>query len=520
MRTFLDDSLVALIKESPWYSTAPPYDPSEPYPEWPDARISQEENPAYRGVRDVLLQLGLDSWNARTRFWNPLGDLIRPGNTVVVKPNLVAHANIGARAFGVTDTDSLITHGSVLRAVIDYTAKALDGNGTIIVGDCPIQGTIWEKVVHLAGLPSIQHHIGQVFPGVRFRVQDYRLAAARTTAGWVSERLPTGRSLTEYLEVDLAEESLLAPLEGAGVASFGVSQYSKRRMRAAHSGGRNSYLISTDLLTPDVFINVPKLKAHQKAGLTCALKNLVGINGHKDYLPHFRYGSPRQGGDEFPDGNWLWNLMWGCYHMDWERDRGLIKRVFRLLSFLCAGAHRLSGAPRHSTWLGGGSWQGNDTIWRTVLDLNRLFFYFDRSSGMLADKPREDIKYLVIADGLIGGEKESPLAPSPVSSGWLLGATNPLAVDAVAAACMGFDVDKIRLIREAFQIDGWPLASFGLQDIEISGNTGATRLEDIYRRHLYTPFEPSQGFRGAIEFQGFGARAVRPPDTAVLGVKA
>ncbi|GEM_PF-5703185 len=30
------------------------------------------------------------------------------------------------------------------------------------------------------------------------------------------------------------------------------------------------------------------MNSHMKAEITCALKNFVGINGHKDYLPHFR----------------------------------------------------------------------------------------------------------------------------------------------------------------------------------------------------------------------------------------
>ena len=32
--------------------------------------------------------------------------------------------------------------------------------------------------------------------------------------------------------------------------------------------------------------SLPKLKTHKKAGITCALKNLIGINGNKEYLPH------------------------------------------------------------------------------------------------------------------------------------------------------------------------------------------------------------------------------------------
>ena len=61
------------------------------------------------------------------------------------------------------------------------------------------------------------------------------------------------------------------------------------------------------MLDADLIINLPKWKAHSKSGLTGALKNLVGINGDKSYLPHFRRGSPSWGGDEYSDeGRWLY----------------------------------------------------------------------------------------------------------------------------------------------------------------------------------------------------------------------
>lgn len=505
MTSWLNDSIVALVKESPRYAATPPYHPSESYPEWPDRAASTEDNPAFRGVHQVFMHLGLDRTRAGTAGWNPLGDLIEPGNVVVIKPNLVTHANLGARAFGLTDTDSLITHGSVIRAVADYAAKALAGRGTILIGDCPLQGTDWQLVLRLAGLHEIRSHLLGSFPGVDVRLGDYRLVKAKTSRGRITDRVETPTSGDEYADVDLGADSLLMPLIQPGT-SFGVSQYPRWRMCAAHTPSRNSYVIAKDLLVPDVFLNIPKLKVHQKAGMTCALKNLVGINGHKDCLPHFRFGSPKDGGDEYPDGNWLWDVLWACWHREWERDRGAVKRAFRSLALGCAGVLRLSGGPRHQTWLGGGSWHGNDTIWRTVLDLNRLFFYFDRKSGALADRPRTDIRYLAIADGLIGGEGEGPLAPSPVACGWMLGATNPAALDAVATACMGFDAAKIPLIREAFGLGARRLAEFLPADIHIRGNTSAENIADLYLKRLFTPFNPSQGFKGAIEFDRSTAR--------------
>lgn len=53
----------------------------------------------------------------------------------------------------------------------------------------------------------------------------------------------------------------------------------------------------------DVFINLPKMKVHKKTGVTLSLKNLVGINADKNWLPHYSGGSPRNGGDQFSNIN-------------------------------------------------------------------------------------------------------------------------------------------------------------------------------------------------------------------------
>ena len=49
----------------------------------------------------------------------------------------------------------------------------------------------------------------------------------------------------------------------------------------------------------DVVINLPKLKTHKKTGVTISLKNMVGINGYRNCLPHHTIGTPDASGDEF-----------------------------------------------------------------------------------------------------------------------------------------------------------------------------------------------------------------------------
>lgn len=497
---FLNDVRVALVKHVPHYAKVPPYHPSEPFPEWLNLPIGTEDNPIYRSIRQLFYQLNLDSKNYSTPDWNPLGEIIQPGNVVVLKPNFVCHRNLGEKYYGVANTDCLVTQGSVIRVVLDYVAKALKGFGKIIIGDCPVQGADWSQLIQLVGLNTIQAYFQVFFPSIELVIKDYRLARAVIEQEMLVERVVDETAINNYQEIDIQEYSLLIPLM-QGNYQFGVSQYPKHRMRKAHTPSHNKYLFHQDFINADVMINLPKMKFHMKAGITCALKNLVGLNGHKDYLPHFRFGSPKNGGDEYPDGNWLWDLMWSFYHTDWEIEKGSLKKFFIYAALSCEILLRLLGSPKDLSSLGGGSWYGNDTLWRTVLDINRAFFYFNRKTQAISSELCPDIKYLAILDGVIGGQKESPLAPTPIPSGVMMAAFNPLAMDAVATAMMGLELKKIPLINQGFSLKTLPLANFSWENVQIIENSIISRIQDIYERKAYIPFEASKGFKGFVEYK-------------------
>ncbi|MGB6064276.1 MAG: hypothetical protein WBG50_05685, partial [Desulfomonilaceae bacterium] len=102
------ESLVAFARDEDASYPSPPFSPGEHYPEYPFEHLAQQPNSVYELVRTSLIRMGLDKHRAGTSKWNPLGELIRPGNRVVIKPNWVMHENRGPGGL-----DAVVTHPSV-----------------------------------------------------------------------------------------------------------------------------------------------------------------------------------------------------------------------------------------------------------------------------------------------------------------------------------------------------------------------------------------------------------------------
>src|SRR5262249_13584417 len=149
----------------------------------------------------------------------------------------------------------------------------------------------------------------------------------------------------------------------------------------AHSNGHNQYKVSRTVIEADVFVNLPKLKTHKKAGITCSLKNLVGINTYKNWLPHHNEGTPVEGGDQFPQDsakNRLEVLLDGRFKSVLSRHPGF-GRWFIPAKWV---GRKMFGETRETTR--SGNWYGNDTLWRMVLDLNKVLLYAN-PDGSLRD---------------------------------------------------------------------------------------------------------------------------------------
>jgi hypothetical protein len=203
--------------------------------------------------------------------------------------------------------------------------------------------------------------------------------------------------------------------------------------------------------------------------VTCALKNLIGINGNKEYLPHHRIGGSEAGGDCYPGGSRVKRALEFTYDQLNSTRSEAVGRGW-------AAAIRLL---RRVTVMQGdrfgveGSWSGNDTIWRTCLDLNRILLY-GRTDGSLADEPQRRV--LTVVDAIVAGQGDGPLAPQPAPMGVLLAGANSAAVDYVGAQLLGYDPALIPIVRHAFDAFRWPLARSSAFDVTLLGDLTAAEL--------------------------------------------
>ncbi len=272
------------------YPREAPFDPPERYPELPRAiRHLDPTNHVYAGVREALRLLGRDAGRFGTEGWSPLSGIVRPGDHVLIKPNMVRHFH--GDGLGL---EALVTHASVVRALLDYVIIALAGEGEITIGDSPLQYADFGETLAGTGLERVITEASP-YAGVPVTAVDFRKERSEKRGGLIVSRLPNNGDPKGYRSVDLGARSAFAGTPPDLSRRFRVTQYSPSMMRQAHGGGRHAYLFPSTVLSANVVINVPKLKTHRKAGVTAAMKNLVGINGSKDWLPHHTAGAKSEG---------------------------------------------------------------------------------------------------------------------------------------------------------------------------------------------------------------------------------
>ncbi|MGB2985905.1 MAG: DUF362 domain-containing protein, partial [Phycisphaerae bacterium] len=493
--------LVSIVRGPADYQGVPPFSPGTAFPEYPFAKVGEKvaENGAYQMVRRSLALLGLDLARFGTEAWNPLGGLIRPGNTVVLKPNFVRNFRETSQHHG----DCLITHGSIIRAALDYVHIALQGSGRAIIADAPQNDADFTTLRRIAGLDEIQEFYRRN-AGFDVEVYDLRPERADKIDGVIVGHSALPGDPAGYVRINLGIHSAFAEINHLCHLLYG-SEYDTGEVRRHHHDDVHEYMISKTILDADCVISLPKLKTHKKVGITVSLKNLVGINGNKNWLPHHREGTPAQGGDQFAES--------GVMHLVERRVLGVFKRIFpymgRLRSPVAAPlkavGRRIFGDTNEGA-IRSGNWYGNDTTWRMVLDLNRILIYAD-SKGMLREEPTR--KLFSIVDGIIAGEGNGPLDPTPRATGVVLTGADQVAVDLACARLMGFDHCKIPLLARAGDPHRYPTTTTSYSNIHCASNCPDWHGPLDRLRPIKPPFQPHFGWRDAIGLRVDADHSVR-----------
>lgn len=427
-----------------------------------EAPFGPEGNALYQSVAELI----------KTAYpasdGNYLGALIKPGDKVVIKPNVVKASHERKEK----EWEQVVTHGAVVRAVIDHVLAALKGEGEVIVAEAPQTDTPFNVAMERCGIKAVVDHYQNATPA-KVTLLDLRKEEWVAKDGIVVKRTELPGDPLGYKEIDLGDQSAFCEVENSQAPFYGAD-YDIEKTAEHHSGGRHEYLISNTILECDVLINIPKLKTHKKTGMTCAMKNLVGVNGDKNYLPHYRLGDPVSGGDQFSK-----------HDLKTTSERKLVtiwkKAMYRLPGFVnecfrpVKAFMRLFYGDTKNT-VRSGNWYGNDTCWRMVWDLNKAFLTFAKARS-----------YLTIVDAIAAGEGDGPLAPDRKDCGWLAMGEDPQAIDRVLSELMGFDPEKMGFLKRPLEDEA------AVPELVFVSEEAKTQILNT------PPFEPHFGWKGHIE---------------------
>jgi uncharacterized protein (DUF362 family) len=467
------------------YPETVPYHPTEAYPEYRGDVTSQPLS-LYGNVRTLLFRQGLDAKRFGTADWNPFGVFIKPGMTVFIKTNTVTHVH---KKGG--DVRSVIVHASLVRPVLDYVCLALKGKGRIIIGDSQVYNADFDKAMEASGIRALLDWYREQ-TDIPIECFDLRLNKARRTllyGSWARTKIehdPRG-----YRFVDLGKESYF---EGIDPNKLRIGMESYQKMRKYHGSGKHLYQFPGSLLDSDVIINMPKVKTHRRTGITLAIKNFMGLPSLKESLPHFQVGTPEEGGDQYINKSFRKKIGTWMHDIIQSHPVTLVKFIFAIIKKISWNSSRI--IPFKDDVFEA-MWPGNDTVWRTLLDLNRAALYADRNGKL---QPTQQREYFCLMDGIIAGEGDGPLIPDAVEAGVLLSSFSPGSIDAVASTLMGFDVDKLRLVKRAIDdTDRFAPLFFGTrEDIEIIDNGQRVNLETFGKEHNLH-FKTHPNWTGSIE---------------------
>ncbi|MGD0831116.1 MAG: DUF362 domain-containing protein [Terracidiphilus sp.] len=464
------------------YPLEPPFHPAEQYPEL-RLKGSDVSNQVYESVRQLFLLLKYDYVNYGTANWNPLGWLVKPGQTVLIKPNLVRQDTLN----NCGDWQHVITHGSIVRAVIDYVYIALEGHGRIQVADAPQGDSDMKLLRERFGIEAIQ---AAYFDQLRFAIDfiDLRDEGWKDCNGIMGDRRKLPGDPLGTIKFDMGADSCFGEIDNLKRRYYGAF-YDEDQTNNHHTGGRHEYVMAKSPLAADIIISIPKLKTHKKVGVTVNLKGVVGITADKNCLPHYSIGSPTENGDQFPERNRVEGTV---VRFAKKRLAGGNRAAVFAAKIVKGIMYRIFGDGKRT--IRAGNWWGNDTCWRMTLDLNRILLY-GNPDGSWRKEPKP---YLSVVDGIVAMEGDGPMGGIAKHCAILLGGKNPASVDAAAASVMGFDCAAIPLIVRSFDNHRYGVGYEKWQDVTIVSNVREFNC-DAGKLFSPIPFLPHWGWKGAIE---------------------
>ena len=357
-----------------------------------------------------------------------LTETVIKGKRVLLKPNWVLHSK------NEEDEWCLRTHDSFLLATLDYVLRLQPKE--VLIGDAPIQGCQWTKMVNRELIDSVDDLSDKY--KIPVAIMDFRRVHFDQELNKVNEEK---EPLDNFVIFDVGKKSYLEPITKSNSNQFRVTVYNPDRFKESHRPGVHKYCITKELFDADVVISIPKVKTHQKAGITAALKNIVGLNGDKDFLPHHRIGGTDLGGDCYPGGSRL--RYWSELIRD-EANRNKGNWKYKFFTRISSLLWRLSFPKKvHNTAAG---WFGNDTTWRMVMDLNQIVYYGTKEGKLKNNKQR---LFFSLNDGIIGGQGDGPLKPEPLALGIVSFTNTSSWNDLVLSQLMGMEFRKIPLLVSA-----------------------------------------------------------------------
>lgn len=430
------------------------------FPELPEWVLGTN---ALCAVRELMGAAGWDADNWGSAEWSPLKQFIGRNSTVLIKPNRVHHVNLSGAGL-----ECMVTHPTVIEAILHFVAKCRPAR--VIIGDAPIQDCDFEELQVQTGLRQVVERI-EKRSGVHVDIRDFRAVRLLDSGG---HQVVSPRGPEDFVRFDLGPASYLEEVTDH-TCPFRVVKYDPRKLNETHSPGRHVYMVAREAIEADVVINLPKLKTHKKAGITGALKNVIGIVGEKAYLPHHRKGGSDAGGDAYEGRNLLKMIIEDLVDLGNMAPAGAKQRFINHLGVSFRYLARGLGLNPDVE----GSWSGNDTIWRTIFDLQRIA-RFGAPDGTVRESPQRTI--ITFTDGIVAGEQNGPLAPTPVHLGIVTLACNEAAADWCHASLMGIKPLDIPQLRHAFAgVD--PLCGFPPSSIRVICNGVKTSTAELCREH-------------------------------------